>query len=428
MSLLIRNTPAVLPAGNSHAVGRQDLYIDGTDIVGIDEAPEGFIPNETIDGTRLLTIPGLVNAHAHSYMSIMRNTADDLAFGDWLFGTIAPIERRLKPEDSYWASLLSQAEMIRSGTTCFNDMEMHAGQTPRAVAESGMRAVVCRALAGDAYDRNDQRIIEALRERDDFADCGRLSFLLGPHAPYTCGPGYLRMVADVAREEGMGIHIHIAESQGESIRVWARHHQTPVEYVRDAGIFGIPTIAAHCTRVNASDRAILAEHGVNVATNPASNMKLGNGFPPVPELIEAGVNVGLGTDGAASSNAQNMFREMGLLALVHKGSRERSKCVSANDALRIATRNGARALGLPFGSIEVGKKAELALLDLVSASLVPLGDPVSALAYAANGSEVDTVIIDGKLVLRHRELLTIDEERVHFEVTRICERLGLCPA
>ena len=315
--------------------------------------------------------------------------------------------------------------MIRSGTTCFNDMEMHARQTPRAVVESGMRAVVCRALSGRDYDRSDARIAEALRERDEFAGCGRLSFALGPHAPYTCGPDYLRMVADVAREQGMSVHMHIAESQAESFKVWARHHQTPVEYVRDAGIFDAPTIAAHCARVNESDRAILAERGVSVATCPASNMKLGNGFAPVPELLAAGVNVCLGTDGPASNNAQNMFREMGLLALVHKGSHESPRCISADDVLRMATRNGAQALGLPCGSIEVGMKADLALLDLDAPALTPLGNPVSALVYAANGSEVDTVIIDGKVVLRHRELLTIDEERVRFEVARICERLGL---
>lgn len=207
--------------------------------------------------------------------------------------------------------------------------------------------------------------------------------------------------------------------------MWTRYHRTPVEYVRDAGIFDVPTIAAQCARVNASDRAILAEHGVNVATCPASNMKLGNGFAPVPELMEAGVNVCLGTDGAASNNAQNMFREMGLLALVHKGSHELPQCVSADDALRMATRGGAQALGLSCGSIEVGKKADLVLLDLDAPSLAPLGDPVSALAYAANGSEVDTVIIDGKIVLRHRELTTIDEERARFEIVRICGRLGL---
>ena len=425
MGILISDTLALLPSGDGHAAGHHDIYVEGTDIVGIDEQPEGFVADEVIDGSRRLTIPGLINAHTHTYMSTMRNAADDLSFPDWLFGTVEPIEDKLEPEDAYWGSLLGQMEMIRSGTTCFNDMQMHIGQTTRAVVDSGMRAVICRGLVGGEYDRSDYRITEALKERDAFADCDRLTFRLGPHAPYSCGPDYLRMVADVAREEGMGIHIHIAESQSESDGVWNDHHCTPVEYVRDAGIFEMPTIAAHCIRVNASDREILAEHGVSVVTNPASNMKLGNGFAPVPELVEAGVNVCLGTDGAASNNAQNMIREMGLLTLIHKGTHDTPQCVSADEALDMATRNGAAALGLPTGSIEVGRKADLVLLDLDAPSLTPLGSPAAALSYSANGSEVCDVIIDGRQVMRDRELLTIDEERVRHEIARICKRLGL---
>ena len=425
MGILVTNTLAILPGTDKHVADRHDIYVEGADIVGIDSAPQGFEATETIDGTGYLTIPGLINAHTHTYMSMMRNIADDLSFSDWLFGTVEPIEDRLEPEDAYWASLLSQIEMIRSGTTCFSDMQMHIGQTTRAVRESGMRAVICRGLVGDTYDKTDRRLTEALKERAAFADCDRLSFLLGPHAPYSCGPEYLRLVADVAREEGMGIHIHIAESQVESDNMWADHHCTPVEYVRDAGIFDQPTLAAHCVRVNASDRQILAENHVSVVTNPASNMKLGNGFAPVPELVEAGVNVCLGTDGATSNNAQNMFRELALLTLIHKGTHDTPQCISADAALGMATVNAARALGLSTGAIEVGKKADLALLDLNAASLIPLNNPVAALSYSANGSEVSTVIIDGKIVMRNRELLTVDEERVRHQIGRICSRLGL---
>ena len=425
MGMIIKNTLAILPSGNGHEAGRHDIFIEGSDIVGIDEAPEGFSADETIDGTRRLTIPGLINAHTHTYMSMMRNVADDLSFTDWLFGTIEPIEDRLEPEDAYWASLLSQIEMIRSGTTCFNDQQMHIGQTTRAVVESGMRAVICRGLVGDEYDLDERRIREALQERDAFAGCDRLTFRLGPHAPYSCGPDYLRGVAEAAKREGMGIHIHIAEGQVESDNMMREHGCTPVEYVRDAGIFEMPTIAAHCIRVNESDRAILAENGVSVVTNPASNMKLGNGFAPVPEMVAAGINVCLGTDGAASNNAQNMFREMGLLALIHKGTHGTPQCISADEVLTMATRNGAKALGLNTGSIEVGRKADLALLDLDASSLTPLNNPVAALSYSANGSEVTDVIIDGKPVMRNRELATIDEERVRAEIARICKRLGL---
>ena len=425
MGTIIANTLAILPDGTGHAAGRHDIFIEGSDIVGIDETPEGFSADEVIDGSRRLTIPGLINAHTHTYMSMMRNVADDLSFTDWLFGTIEPIENRLEPEDAYWASLLSQIEMIRSGTTCFNDQQMHIGQTTRAVVESGMRAVICRGLVGGEYDLDERRIREALRERDAFAGCDRLTFRLGPHAPYSCGPGYLRGVAEVAKREGMGVHIHIAEGQVESDNMLRDHGCTPVEYVRDAGIFEMPTIAAHCIRVSESDRAILAENGVSVVTNPASNMKLGNGFAPVSEMVAEGINVCLGTDGAASNNAQNMFREMGLLALIHKGTHGTPQCISADEVLDMATRNGAKALGLNTGSIEVGRKADLALLDLGAPSLTPLNNPVAALAYSANGSEVIDVIIDGRPVMRDRKLTTIDEERVRSEIARICERLGL---
>ena len=425
MGLLIRNVLAVLPAGQAHAVARHDLYVEGNQIAGIDEEPQGFVATQTIDGTRRLAIPGLVNAHTHTYMSMMRNAADDLAFTDWLFGTVVPIEDRLEPEDAYWGALLTQVEMIRTGTTCFNDMPMFVDQIARATRESGMRAVLARGLQGDAYDRDDFRLAQTMAARRENADCSRLTFRLGPHAPYTCGPNYLRMIADVAREEGMGIHIHIAESQDESDNMLRDHGCTPVEYVRDAGIFEAPTIAAHCIRVSESGRAILAQHGVSVVTNPASNMKLGNGFAPVPEMMAAGINVCLGTDGAASNNAQNIFREMGLLALIHKGTHDTPQCVSADEVLSMATRNAATALGLPIGSIEVGKKADITLLDLDAPSLTPLNNAVAALCYSASGSEVSDVIIDGRIVLRNRELLTVDEERVRFEIARICARLGL---
>ena len=333
MAIIIRNALAVLPQGDKDVIGRHTIYIKDDLIVGIDERPEEF-PEETahiIDGTVRLVIPGLINAHTHTYMSMMRNCADDLSFMDWLFNRIDPIEGKLTPEDAYWGSLLGQIEMIRSGTTTFNDMQMHIHQTTRAVRESGMRAVICRGLVGDAYDKSDMRLQQALEEMEDGRECSRLSFRLGPHAPYTCGPDYLRMVADVAKEKGLGIHIHLGESVTESENMRKDHDCTPIEYALDAGIFEVPTIAAHCVQLTDNDIKILADHNVSVVTNPASNMKLGNGFAPVPEMMEAGINVCLGTDGAASNNAQNMFREMGYLSMIHKGTHRTPQCIGAGD-------------------------------------------------------------------------------------------------
>lgn len=425
MGIVIRNAMAVLPGDPVPEIGKHTIYIAGGVIAGIDEKPEGFSEDSVIDGRDRLVIPGLINAHTHTYMSMMRNCADDLSFMDWLFGKVDPIESRLTGEDAYWASLLSQIEMIRSGTTTFNDMQMHIHQTTRAVRESGMRAVICRGLVGDSYDREDVRLKEAFEEMEDGKDCGRLTFLLGPHAPYTCGPEYLRMVADTAKEKGLGIHIHLAESVTELENMRKDYGCTPIEYARRAGVFDCPTVAAHCVQLEGDDIAILAEHGVSVVTNPASNMKLGNGFAPVPELLAAGVNVCLGTDGAASNNAQNMFREMSHLALIHKGTHKTPQCVGAPEVFCAATSAGAKALRLNTGSIEVGKKADLAILRLDCPGMMPNNNLLAALSYSADGSETDTVIIDGKIVMQNRELKTIDEEKVYAQIRQMCARLGL---
>ena len=438
MGIIIRDALAVLPGEGGPRAGVHTIYIEGNRIAGIDKRPEqktessggGRMQAEgaedtVIDGKDRLVIPGLINAHTHTYMSMMRNCADDLPFMDWLFRRVTPIEDRLTGEDAYWGSLLSQIEMIRSGTTTFNDMQMHIHQTTKAVRESGMRAVICRGLLGDTGDRADQRLGEALEEMEDGKDCDRLSFLLGPHAPYTCGPEYLRMVADVAKEKGVGIHIHLSESVAEIENMRRDHGCTPIRYALEAGVFDVPAIAAHCVQLEEDDIRILAERGVSVVTNPASNMKLGNGFAPVPELLEAGVNVCLGTDGAASNNAQNMFREMALLALIYKGTHRTPQCVGAAEVFTAATRAGAKALNLDTGSIEVGKKADLAILRLDRPSMIPNNNVLAALCYSADGSETDTVIIDGKIVMQGRELKTIDEERVYAEIRRMCARLGL---
>ncbi len=427
MGIVIKDAYAILPEGDGDKAGKHTIYIEGKNIAGIDEKPEGFSEDDIIDGRDRLVIPGLINAHTHTYMSVMRNCADDLSFTDWLFNTVDPIEQKMVGEDAYWGSLLSQIEMIKSGTTTFNDQQMHIHNTTRAVIESGMRAVIGRGLVGSENDRNDRRLKEALEEMQDGEKSDRLSFFLNPHAPYSCGKEYLKMVAEVAKENGFCIHIHLAEGQAETDGMLKDHNCTPTEYVRDAGIFDVPTIAAHCIRVSDSDIQILKEHDVSVVTNPVSNAKLGNGVAPVPKLLSAGLNVCLGSDGVASNNAQNMFREMGFVALIHKAVNNTPQCVGADEVYRMATINGAKALRLGdiTGSIEKGKRADLSILRLDMPSMMPVNNMKAALCYSANGSEVDTVLIDGKVVMEHREMKTIDEERVYHEISRISKRLGL---
>ncbi len=434
MGILIKNVLAILPEKGKTAesekdvVRETDLYIEGNRITGIDNAPAGFAADKVIDGRNRLAIPGLINCHTHSYMSFMRNVADDLSFMDWLFGTIDPIEQQMTDEDAYWGAKLAIIEMMKSGTTCFNDMQMNIHQTTRAVKESGMRAMICRGLVGSGNDEaGSTRLRQAFEEKEAAADCDRLTFMLGPHAPYTCDDAFMRIVSEKAKENHMGIHVHLSESESEIAQIKEKYGCSPIEMADRNGLFDVNCIAAHCVQITDDDIAVLKKKKVNVVTNPASNMKLGNGFAPVKKLLDAGVNVCLGTDGAASNNSLNMFHEMSLLALIHKGVNRDPQCVSAREIFRIATINGAKALGLEneIGSLEVGKKADIAILDLNNPSLMPHNNLIAGLSYSANGSEVDTVIIDGKITMEGRKLLTVDEQEVYDHINAIIRRMKL---
>ena len=428
MGIILKNILAIVPEGGKDVVKETSIYIENDRIAAIGEEPEGFVADKVIDGKDKLAIPGLVNCHTHSYMAFMRNVADDLSFMDWLFGTIDPIEQQMTDEDTYWGACLAILEMMKSGTTCFNDMQMNIHQTTRAVKESGMRGVICRGLVGSGNDEAGQiRLAQAYEERDAARDCDRLTFMLGPHAPYTCDDGFMRIVSEEAKKNNMGIHVHLSESVSEIEQIKEKYGCSPIEMADKNGLFDVPAIAAHCVQITESDMDILKAKNVSVVTNPASNMKLGNGFAPVPAMLEKGINVCLGTDGAASNNSLNMFHELSLLTLIHKGVGKTPQCVSAREGFRIATINGAKALGLDkeIGSLEVGKKADIAILNLNTPSLTPRNNLIAGLSYSANGSEVETVIIDGKVTMENRKVLTMDEELVYKKVNEIIVRMGL---
>ncbi len=428
MGIVLKNILALLPEGDEDVIRETDIYIEGSRIAAIGNRPDGFSEDKIIDGKDKFAIPGLVNCHTHSYMSFMRNVADDLSFMDWLFGTIDPIEQQMTDEDTYWGACLAIIEMMKSGTTCFNDMQMNIHQTTRAVKESGMRAVISRGLVGSGNDEAGQmRLRQAYEERDAAADCDRLTFMLGPHAPYTCDDGFMRIVSEEAKKNHMRIHVHLSESESEIAQIKERYHCTPIEMAEKNGLFDVPAIAAHCVQITESDMDILKAKNVSVVTNPASNMKLGNGFAPVPLMLEKRIKLCIGTDGAASNNSLNLFHEMSLLALIHKGVARTPQCISAKETIRIATINGAKALGLEreIGSLEAGKKADIAILNLNTPSLTPRNNLIAGLSYSANGSEVETVIIDGKITMENRKILTMDEELVYKKINEIIVRMGL---
>ena len=431
MSIKIKNILAVLPMDDDYAIKRTNIYIKDDLIVGIDSKPDDFIANKTIDGKERLLVPGFINSHTHSYMSLFRNCADDLPFDDWLFKKILPLEEKLTGEDAYWGTLLSCLEMIQSGTTCFLDMHMFKDKIVRAACDSGMRAVISRGLTG-SYSagaiEDGGKLHDALDEMKNYHsanDDDRITFFLAPHAIYSCDARYIKYILDIASQFSLGIHIHISESKKEVSDCIEKYKQTPVEFLQKLGLFKHHTVAAHCVHLTDNDINILTENHVNVATNPISNMKLGNGFAPIPKLLKAGVNISLGTDSSASNNSLNMFRELSMITLIHKGVNEDSMSISALDGFRFVTENGAKALMLEscVGKIKVGMKADLVILNINTPNFYPRNNLLSGLAYSATGAEVESVMINGKIVMENNEIKSIDSERVYYQINRISQRL-----
>ena len=422
MNILIKDILALLPDG----VKTCSVYVSNGKIKSVTDEPEGFVTDKTIFGAGKMLIPGLINTHTHATMTVLRNCADDLLFNEWLFERIMPLEDKLTEEDNYWGTSLAIMEMLRTGTTSFVDMYYFLDALVRAVDDSGIRAVLSRGLmdAGNPA-AGDMRLREALDAYERHNGHERISFMLAPHAPYTCDEGYQRVVAQEAKRLNLPIHTHISEGLVEQATIKEKYGCTPTELLDRNGLIHDRTVAAHCVHLSESDIKTMAERGVTIVTNPVSNLKLANGVAPVPKMLKAGINVALGTDGAASNNTLNMFRELTMLSIIHKGVNHDALAVTAEEGFAIATKGGAAAMGRnDLGEIKVGNIADLVILDLNCPNMQPVNNPVSALAYSTNGSEVETVMVAGKILMENREFLTIDSERVYHEVSKICDRIG----
>jgi 5-methylthioadenosine/S-adenosylhomocysteine deaminase len=406
--------------------GIRQIGIEDDTILFIGPPPEDFSPDKVIDGTDCLVMPGLVNAHTHSAMSLLRNYADDIPFWEWLTKKVWPIEERMSADDVYWGSMLSIAEMIRSGITSFADMYFQSEATARAAADSGIRCSIAKGLVGTS-DEDNKRFSDTRRLVSDWHQThdGRITVMAGPHAPYTCDDIFIGKVLDLCAELNLPVHIHLSESKNEVNESIEKYGHSPIQHMNTLGVFNHHTLAAHCVHLMPDDYAILQANNVHVVHNPASNLKLGNGIAPLSKMLQAGIGVSIGTDGSSSNNNLNLFEEMNLASLLAKGISEDPSVVPAYDVLRMGTINGAKALNIDssVGTLEAGKKADLILIDLNKPHFYPRYNLVSSLIYSAQASDVKTVIINGRIVMEDRVFTTIDTEKTYDHIKIICDRL-----
>ncbi|MEK3792710.1 amidohydrolase [Paenibacillus sp. FSL R7-0204] len=382
---------------------------------------------QVVDGSRLLFMPGLVNTHGHTAMSLLRGYGDDMVLQTWLQEKMWPMEEKFTGDDVYWGTSLSVLEMLKGGTTTFLDMYDHMDRVAEVTEQSGIRAVLMRGVIGLCPEEVQQaKLAEAIafaRNWHGKAD-GRITTMLSPHAPYTCPPEFFMKFVQAAHDLDLPMHTHMSETRHEVEQNVADYGLRPVAHLEKLGMFTRPSLIAHGVHLNDEEIGILARHNVGVSHNPGSNLKLASGVARVPELLRAGVKVSLGTDGAASNNNLDMFEEMRLAALIHKGVSGDPTAVPAPEALLMATEYGAQSIFLSgVGRLAAGMKADFIALDIDQPHLLPHTDLLSHAVYSASAKDVEHVWVNGQQVVKHGQCLTLDEEAIRRKAQETFESL-----
>jgi 5-methylthioadenosine/S-adenosylhomocysteine deaminase len=387
--------------------------------VGVPEFMNDWIANETIDARGCIVMPGLVNAHTHLPMSLFRGLADDLPLMTWLNEYIFPAEAtHVTPENVKIGALLSCAELLLSGTTTCCDGYFYEDIVAEAIFEIGIRAIAGQGVIdypAPGVPDPSKNIDTAVAFVEKWA--GKTSLITPSifcHSPYTCSTETLVNASKEAVSRGLLFQIHVAETRSEHDQMMKEHGVSPVKYLENIGVLGPGTLLIHAVWIDEEDSRIIAEKGAGVAHNPESNMKLASGIAPIPELIKRGVPIGLGTDGCASNNNLDLFEEMDSAAKLHKVNSLDPTVLDAATVLNMATAGGAKAIGMgrEIGSLETGKQADVILVDMQKPHLVPMYHPISHMVYAAKGSDVRDVIVNGKVLVKGRKLMTIDLEKL----------------
>lgn len=425
MAFTIKNCSIVKMDGKDNIIKNGYIIVEGNTISKIGEGEPDKSVGEVIDGRCTAALPGLINAHTHCSMTLLRGYGEGLPLMKWLTERIWPFEAKLTPDDIYEGAMLAVLEMIKSGTTCFADMYFSEDRVCQAIEESGIRGVLGSAIIDDKWKKELDGFPQFYNEYNNSCD-GRVKVLLSPHAPYTCSEEALKEIAKMAKKIGCGVNIHIAETIDEVHQIKEKYNASPVEFIEQTGLFDCSDIvAAHCVHVDDSDIDILKKHNVNVVHCPQSNMKLSSGVSPVWKMLGRGINVSLGTDGTSSNNNLDMIEEMQTASYLQKLFTRDATALPPYNTLEMATVNGAKALGMDslIGSLKEGMKADIILIDLDKPHFVPLHDLCANIVYSGSGRDVKTVIVDGKILMKDYEVLTLDQEKIMYESNRKVEQL-----
>ena len=417
MSILLKD--GKLLYGKNFEVRESDVYIKDNIIHKISKNISKSA-DSVISCENRLIIPGLINSHTHASMTFFRGFGDGLKLDDWL-EKIYPFEKDLGKKEIKWSSYLGMAEMIRSGITTFADMYFMEDVVAESASKIGMRAFLSPGISDRADDPHKEidkanKMLENIKKLDD----EKLNFMYGPHTTYTCSRDFLSKVRDLSREEGVKVHIHVAETESGRRKTEERHGKGPINLLNDLNMLDDKLVAAHGVWLNDDEINILGDSEANLIYNPTSNAKLTSGTAPINKILSENINVGLGTDGMASNDSFDMFEEMKIGTLVQ---RAKNKELKANTIFRMATQNGANALGIDSGIIKEGKLADLSIINLKSPNLTPLNEPLVNLVFSAHGSNVESVIINGSLVMLDGEILNLDETKIMKKVKEISEEI-----
>ena len=428
IDLIITGGKALLLDSENTCLDRAAIAINAGDILAVghtEKIEKQYRAKKTITAQDSLIMPGFVNCHTHAAMTCFRGIADDLELMDWLNNYIFPAEaKNVNKNLAYWGSLLANAEMIKSGTTTFCDMYIFEDETARAAKQSGMRCLIGEVLfdfPSPNFKTPEEGLAYTRMLIEKWQNDPLINIIVEPHSLYTCSPSLLTAAKKLADDYSVPLGIHLLENKSEKEQLLQRYGKPAVSFLKEIDYLNEKLIAFHCVSLSDQDIKLFADHGCKISHNPASNMKLASGVAPVPDMLKAGITVGLGTDGCASNNNLDMIKEMSTAAKLHKVARLDPTVMNAQTVVRMATIEGAKALGMDkiTGSLEVGKKADIIIIGLNEPHLTPLYNEYSHLVYAMSGADVDTVLINGKIVMENRKLLTINEAEVMQKVKEI---------